>query len=348
MSSGFGARLRLQRERRQITIAAIAAETKIKASLLERLEHDDVSQWPKGIFRRAYIRAYAQAIGLEPEAVAREFLDLYPDPAEEDVSAVQAAAQAGTSTSRTPTRLHLLIGSALGALPSRRAQSGDRSGAGLYSGLVVEGQPVAQPERPADSPGSAAAAAADTKPVDGHEEAVPPEVAAPQPAAPLSAFVTPRADLDWPAIADICTRLACTADERDLRAVLARAAELLDAIGLIVWICDPQASALVPAISHGYTADVLAQLSRVSFEADNAISAAFAASEVRTVASSGQVTGAIVVPLLTVRGCDGVLALEFSPGGEQRQGIGAAAAILAAQLSTLVVAPAATLHAASA
>jgi hypothetical protein len=43
-----------------------------------------------------------------------------------------------------------------------------------------------------------------------------------------------------------------------------------------------------------------------------------------------------------------VLALEFSPGGEQRHCIGAAAAILAAQLSTLIVASAATLHAASA
>src|SRR5262245_3635784 len=82
MTTSFGARLRQQRERQGVTLEAIAAETKIKTSLLAGLEDDDVSHWPEGIYRRAYVRAYAQAIGLEPEAVAREFSALYPDPSE--------------------------------------------------------------------------------------------------------------------------------------------------------------------------------------------------------------------------------------------------------------------------
>jgi transcriptional regulator with XRE-family HTH domain len=76
----FGPRLRRERERRRITIASIAANTKISASLLEGLERDDVSRWPSGIFRRSFIRAYAAAIGLDPEATTREFLSRFPDP----------------------------------------------------------------------------------------------------------------------------------------------------------------------------------------------------------------------------------------------------------------------------
>ena len=77
----FGARLRAQRERRQISIAAIAESTKILGALLEGLERGDVSRWPaSGFYRRSFIRAYAVAIGLPPEPVVRDFLEHYPDP----------------------------------------------------------------------------------------------------------------------------------------------------------------------------------------------------------------------------------------------------------------------------
>jgi transcriptional regulator with XRE-family HTH domain len=75
----FGRRLRDQRERAQITLGEIAAATKIKRSLLEELECGDVSAWPGGIFRRAFLRAYASAIGLSPESVVEEFTQVFPD-----------------------------------------------------------------------------------------------------------------------------------------------------------------------------------------------------------------------------------------------------------------------------
>jgi cytoskeletal protein RodZ len=78
----FGARLRRERERRQIALASIAENTKIRASLFGELERNDVSHWPSGIFRKAYIQAYAKAIGLDPDATAKEFLERYPDPGE--------------------------------------------------------------------------------------------------------------------------------------------------------------------------------------------------------------------------------------------------------------------------
>ena len=78
----FGKRLRLERERRRITLDSIAANTKIGLGLLKGLERDDVSRWPSGIFRRSFIREYAAAIGLDPDETAREFLERFPDPGE--------------------------------------------------------------------------------------------------------------------------------------------------------------------------------------------------------------------------------------------------------------------------
>ena len=57
MPDSFGARLRQRREERQIDLIAISEQTKIKLQLLEALERDDVSHWPSGIFRRAYMRS---------------------------------------------------------------------------------------------------------------------------------------------------------------------------------------------------------------------------------------------------------------------------------------------------
>jgi hypothetical protein len=78
----FGTRLRLERERRRITLDSIAANTKIGLPLLAGLERDDVSRWPSGIFRRSFIREYATAIGLDPDGTTREFLKRFPDPGE--------------------------------------------------------------------------------------------------------------------------------------------------------------------------------------------------------------------------------------------------------------------------
>ncbi|PYR14130.1 MAG: hypothetical protein DMG00_04655 [Acidobacteria bacterium] len=76
----FGSRLRRERERRHIALSSISANTKISVALFEGLERDDVSRWPSGIFRRAFIRAYAEGIGLDPDAVTREFNERFPDP----------------------------------------------------------------------------------------------------------------------------------------------------------------------------------------------------------------------------------------------------------------------------
>jgi len=84
----FGPALKAQREQRGITLQAIADSTKISVSLLAALERNDVDRWPKGIFRRAFFRAYAAAIGVPPEPMVAEFVQLFPeDPWPETVDA---------------------------------------------------------------------------------------------------------------------------------------------------------------------------------------------------------------------------------------------------------------------
>jgi hypothetical protein len=122
MPDSFGARLREQREARQIDLVAIAEQTKIKLALLEALERDDVSHWPSGIFRRAYIRAYAQFIGLDPDAILHEFLEVHPDAGDlNPTTAASAAAAEEQYAKQAPaTRFRNILDSALGSLTGRR------------------------------------------------------------------------------------------------------------------------------------------------------------------------------------------------------------------------------------
>ena len=122
MPDSFGAGMRQRRERLQISLTTIAEQTKIKLALLEALERDDVSRWPSGIFRRAFIRAYAHAIGLDPDVVVREFLERHPDPIE-GVGPASASAQnvdAAPSSDGLPTRFRYLVGAAVAALSHLR------------------------------------------------------------------------------------------------------------------------------------------------------------------------------------------------------------------------------------
>jgi hypothetical protein len=74
----FVGRLRRHRERHQISLDDIASETRIKRELLEGLERNDLSGWPKGLYARAWVRAYASAIGVDAIDAVDEFCRLFP------------------------------------------------------------------------------------------------------------------------------------------------------------------------------------------------------------------------------------------------------------------------------
>jgi hypothetical protein len=449
MELTFGTRLRLQRERQDMTLTAIAEDTKISVVLLEALERDDVSRWPAGVFRRAYIRAYARAVALEPEAVVREFLAVHPDPTAQDAAA-QAIAQRGQglSGSGPSTRIGFLIRTAIATvnrvqrevtalaasqtpaahvdsdlkvrLLARVARLLERlSGfpsperVSVLKGMIVSGLEggfrrsrlvlvglrrrtrvlslsVIQIGRDIWDRGNGdALASVDLQPLDTPADPSPtaraePCLANPQPRQPERNLSTiahaepahveskktaivgkarrsplaprparPRKDSSIDlrtsgprenrniedalvSVAGLCAALACAQKPDEIRAVLADAARILDARGVILWVWDFRRAALVPILAHGYSEDLVALLPPVGRNSDNAIAAAFRSAQTCTVEGMGVKTGAFVIPLLMPKGGGGVLALEFDNGGEKRGVMRAAAAILSAQISTLV------------
>jgi hypothetical protein len=117
----IGAFLRRERERKGISLKTISEQTKVSVSLLEGLEGDDISRWPGGIFRRAFVRGYAASIGLDPDDVVRRFEQQHQPPPEEgletmgpeqpsapEAPAVPASPTRAPEVDRSPRRVRLL------------------------------------------------------------------------------------------------------------------------------------------------------------------------------------------------------------------------------------------------
>jgi hypothetical protein len=139
--------------------------------------------------------------------------------------------------------------------------------------------------------------------------------------------------------AQLCRELTRVAESEQLPGLLERVARVLDASGIVIWIADPTGRELRPAISHGYSDQVMGRLGRIARDANNATAAAYRSSEMRTVAGDGSTSGAVILPLTTTEGCVGVLCAEMKGGSEKDESSQALAAIFAAQLATLVAAP---------
>ena len=209
MLESFGARLRQRREEQGVDLVAIAAQTKIKLSLLEGLERDDVSHWPSGIYRRAYIRTYAHAIGLSPDVVVREFLEIYPDPVElAAAAAIAAAVESARVNTAPPTRLRNIVGSALGSL-SRLRRSPGLEDSSARDDARVEVPAAAELEVDSQSlPDPVGADAPTELVIAGRPVNVP---GSPEPADTLVSAPASY-DLDLLAVANLCTEFGRVAD----------------------------------------------------------------------------------------------------------------------------------------
>jgi len=154
-----------------------------------------------------------------------------------------------------------------------------------------------------------------------------------------SAAEPPAVDLK--AVAGICADLARVADTRAVPALLERAAGLLDAAGIVLWIADPDGHELSPIVVHGYAPQMATRLGTIAREAANVTASAYRTGLLQTVKGDSISNGAIAAPLVGPNGCLGVMAAEMKNGGEQREPLLAAATIVASQLSTLVGPPSA-------
>jgi hypothetical protein len=144
------------------------------------------------------------------------------------------------------------------------------------------------------------------------------------------------APVDLAAAARLCGDLARMKDGHELAGLLARAAELLDASGIVLWIADPDGSTLRPAASHGYSDHALARMKTLSGRSDNAVSVAFQTGNPQVVRGSRDKAGAVVAPVIAAGGCVGTMAAEIRHGAEASPSVQAMAAIVAAQLASLV------------
>ena len=145
------------------------------------------------------------------------------------------------------------------------------------------------------------------------------------------------ATLDLQLAADLCTDLGQLSNTSQLNVLLARAAQVFNASGIIVWILDASGNSLRPAIGHGYSETTLARLGTIPCDADNATAVTFRDEQMHIVPAEPTALGAITAPVVSMSGCIGVLSLELQDGWELNEKVQATAAILSAQLSTLVV-----------
>lgn len=79
--SEFGARLKQARQARGVSLVHIANVTKISVRALEAVERNDFSRLPGGIYTRAFVRAYACEVGLDPNVALKAFLEQCPEDA---------------------------------------------------------------------------------------------------------------------------------------------------------------------------------------------------------------------------------------------------------------------------
>ena len=75
----FGEKLKLEREKRKITLEQISNSTKIGTRMLQALEEDRFNQLPGGIFNKGFVRAYARFVGLDEDQTVADYLDASGD-----------------------------------------------------------------------------------------------------------------------------------------------------------------------------------------------------------------------------------------------------------------------------
>jgi cytoskeleton protein RodZ len=80
--ASFGETLRRERELRGVSLREIAEATKISIRLLQALEEDRLDVLPGGVFRRSFVKQYAEHVGLDAERLVAEFAHLHDGPSE--------------------------------------------------------------------------------------------------------------------------------------------------------------------------------------------------------------------------------------------------------------------------
>ena len=171
----------------------------------------------------------------------------------------------------------------------------------------------------------------------------PARLVAPPPApAPVVAPPATTVNSLMRSAAMLATDFGRVTDLDELTRLLGRAADVLDASGLMVWMGSVSGGDLRPVLAHGYSSQVLARIPPVPRAADNAAAKAYRSGTLQIVlARPGAAIGAVVAPILSADGCIGALSAEIRGGSETSEVVQSIAAIFASHLAgVLAAAPA--------
>ena len=81
--NGIGAALRAERERRHISLDAVARGTLVRLDFLQLIDEDRIEDLPAGAYAKGFIRAYATHLGLDWRPFAKAYEVQYAQPAPE-------------------------------------------------------------------------------------------------------------------------------------------------------------------------------------------------------------------------------------------------------------------------
>ena len=73
----FGKTLREAREAKGLTVEQVADTTRIMPSMIEALEAENFSKIAAPLYGRGFVKLYCTAIGLDPEPLVAEFMEIY-------------------------------------------------------------------------------------------------------------------------------------------------------------------------------------------------------------------------------------------------------------------------------
>ena len=137
-------------------------------------------------------------------------------------------------------------------------------------------------------------------------------------------------------LAALCHAIAAVTDSREIEHLLERAAKILDARGVIIWMSTPDRYELNPVAAWGYDERVLARLGSIQSGSDNLTAAAFRENTHRSASPAGTAAAALAIPLPAPEGPAGVFSAELSSGILVDDSRMSAARVIAAQLGALL------------
>ncbi len=90
----FGRYLQSHRLEKEISVAQVSEETRIGITTLEAIEREDMSLLPPEVFLKGFLRAYAAAVGADPDEAVRGY------------DRLRSARDGAQRSSREPVRAH--------------------------------------------------------------------------------------------------------------------------------------------------------------------------------------------------------------------------------------------------